>query len=503
MLFRGIFFWLGARLLVRASARIDRLLSDRVLAAVIERSASRLSDTGSQLVRDLDTARQFYTGRGAMALMDAPWVGLFTGVLLLIDLTVGLVAIGCMIILTVLAVANAMATRRAMKEASRAAVQSYQFVEANLRSAEAVLPMGMLGGIVRRWHAARDRAMASQQQASSRSDLFNAASSSLRVVAQALILSVAVVQVVMAEAPIGFILVAVVLFNFAMRPIRNIVGAWDSYRQAREALGRLNVLLARPPSEVSSLRLPRPRGHLTCQNAVWLPPSAERAVLKGITLNVEAGSSLGIFGPTGSGKTSLVRLIVGLIKPSSGHVRLDGAEVTSWDRQDLGRYLGYLPQDVCVLSGTVADNIGRFGLFDDGEIVEAAQRAGIHNAILALPRGYDTPVGEGGHPLPGGQRQLIALARAIVGSPSLVVLDEPNANLDGPGENALLACIQALREAGTTLIMVSHRPNLVQGLDQLALLRDGTIVAAGPTPNIMQRIGRPTVIERASSEAAG
>ena len=501
--FRALFHWLSGRLLVRASIRIDRLLSDRVLSAMLERSAARPGEVGSQVLRDLDATRQFATGRTATAPMEFPWIGLFLGLLFLVDPTMGVVALCCIVTIALLVVANGVATRRPIKQANRSALISYQFAEANLRSADAILSMGMMPGVLKRWHLARDHALSAQARASGRAGIFSAILASARVGSQALILGCGAIRVIDANLPLGVPFLGVILFNYSMRPVEVMMGAWEGFQSVKDSLRRLSALLAETPARAKSMRLPRPFGHLTCRNLVWLPPAGDRAVIKGASLTVAAGTSIGVFGPTGAGKTTLVRLIVGLLKPSSGSVRLDGAEVSGWDQDELSRYFGYLPQDVGLVAGTVADNIGRFGQFDENAIVDAGHRAGAHAMILALEKGYDTVIGEGGHTLSGGQRQLIGLARAVVGSPSLVVLDEPNSNLDGPGENALMACIESLKTSKTTLVMVSHRPNLVQRLDQLVLLRDGAIVAMGPTPAIMQRMGRPIAVERAAGDEAG
>jgi ABC-type protease/lipase transport system fused ATPase/permease subunit len=246
--------------------------------------------------------------------------------------------------------------------------------------------------------------------------------------------------------------------------------------------------------------LPRPLGVLNVRNLIYIPVGLDQPILKGINLGLDAGESLGLIGLNGSGKTTLARLLVGNLKPTRGDIRLDGAAVWSTDRAANGRHIGYLPQNVSLLSGSVAENIGRFGRFGDDEIVAAAKVAGVHDLILRLPNGYDTEIGEGGHPLSGGQRQLVALARAVAGDPSLVVLDEPNSNLDGPAEEALVACMASLKERKTTLVLITHRPNLVRDLDHAVVLRDGEVVSAGATENVFKRLGRPIVVKSTGTE---
>jgi len=500
LVFKGVFTFLRTKLLVLASLRFDRLMASRVFGAFLERSATQRDQTGASVLRDLTHFRQFFAGSGAITAMSAPWAGLFIGVLFAISPVIGSTALGLAVIQVAVMVANMRMTKSAIGSASAARDATYRFAEANLRSADAVLAMGMAPGLTKAWLRRNDAAIGAEAHGSTVGAGFSAFEAGFSVLQSVVLLSVAVVEIIRADLPSGVAFAAVIVFGFAQRPVAQLVHSWSSYLQAREAGVRLARLLEAAPPQRPSMPLPKPRGEILCRSVVYFPRGAEHPVLRGVGLHVEAGTSLGLVGPIGSGKSTLVRMIVGLIRPTSGEIRLDGAETWSWNRDDLGRHVGYLPQEIGLVSGTVADNIGRFGLFDEREIVAAAERAGAHSIILRLPRGYDTPIGEGGHPLSGGQRQLVGLARAVVGEPSLVVLDEPNSNLDGPGEVALLECIKQLKAIGATLIMVSHRPNLVAGLDRIALLRDGMIQLAVPADEFMERSGRTISIRPKSSE---
>ena len=499
LLFKCVFQWARGMLFVRASLRLDRMLSDQVLTALIDQRSQDKVISGAGALRELDAFRQFATGKGAIAAIDAPWAAVFVGSLLLIDFAVGIAALCCIAVLTLATIANSLITKRVLAESNRCANQSYVFAEANLRCAEAIVGMGMIPAVVRKWRNLRDPALASQKTASEHGVLFSAINFSSRVLMQGVILSVATYQVVHSHAPIGIVFAAVIIFQFAMRPIEQLVTAWEDYVPARAGLKRIGMLLERPARASGGMNLPRPVGRLLCQGVWFVPPGQEQPILSGISVAIPAGASVGLVGLNGSGKTTFARLLVGALQPSRGTVRLDGADVFASDRENLGRYTGYLPQNVSLFAGSVAENIGRFGLFDESQIIEAAKLARVHDKILALPQGYDTRIGEGGHPLSGGQRQLIGLARAIAGSPAFVVLDEPNSNLDGPGEDALMKCIAHLREKRTTLVLISHRPNLVRDLDKTLVLRNGGIATAGGTGEVFQRLGRPVVVK---SEAA-
>jgi ABC-type protease/lipase transport system fused ATPase/permease subunit len=306
---------------------------------------------------------------------------------------------------------------------------------------------------------------------------------------------VGAVQVINGAVPFGVVFACIIVFGFAMKPIDQLISAWEDYHPIKEGMRRIDQALTQGAVPETTLTLPRPDGAITCRDLTFVPPGSDRAVLKRISFYLSAGQSLGLIGLNGSGKTTLARVLTGSLKPSSGFVRIDGAELDQWSNEAFGSFVGYLPQSVSLLPGTVADNIGRFGRFSDEDIIEAAKRARVHDIILRLPKGYETVLDDQSL-LSGGQRQLIALARAIIGDPAIVILDEPNSNLDGPGEEALVACIRDLKERGTTVILITHRPNLVVHLDHAAVLREGMLVSFGPTQDVFKQLGRPTVVKR-------
>lgn len=497
ILFEGIFRWLRSALLVRASVRLDRRLTERVLQALFERRAAGKVDIGPQALRDLDQFRSFVTGSGGTAMIEAPMGGLFLGALFILNVPMAITAVIAILIITGLTIADAMLTKNAIAKADRETLSSYGFVEMNLPTAEAVVGMGMMRGVLQKWQGVRDPALAAQLSAANRSNGFDEAITVVRYISQGVLISVGVIEVIAGSTNAGLLIAGLFIFNFAMNPFNRIVGAWSHYPPVKQGLERLEKVLQGVPELPSErLRHPRPAGELAVRNLYYVPPGQDRAIVRNISFGLKPGTTLGVVGLIGSGKTTLARLIVGAFKPTSGSVRLEGNEVFDWIRGDGGRYLGYVPQSVALQTATVAENIGRFGMFDDGEILEAARLAGAHEIIQKLPLGYDTVIGEGGHPISGGQRQLIALARAVVGLPPLVVLDEPNSNLDGPGEDSLMKCLDRLKEIGSTVILVSHRPQLVRQLDKLLLIKEGQMVAFGDSGDVWKDLGRPVVVKR-------
>jgi PrtD family type I secretion system ABC transporter len=486
-----------ARVLTRAGVRLDRLLAGRVIAAAIDRPAR--GSARSQPLRDLDTFRQFVSGGGIIALFDLPWVPIYIGVIFLLHASLGFFALGCAIVLVVLALVNERLVRRPLTESNEAAARSYSFTEMGLRNAEVVRAMGMTGGLISRWGLERTRVMDRHVTASDRAGSMTSLIKFLRLAMQSLILGLGALLVITRAATAGIMFAAMVLLGRALQPIEQSVAQWRTMVSARAAWLRVKSLLQSSPLPPKTLALPRPEGHLAVEGLTFAIPGVERPILRNISFHLDPGESLGIIGPSGAGKSTLLRTIVGVLEPSAGAVRLDGADVSVWPHESLGRHVGYLPQDVELFAETIAANIGRFRVEADAEILQAAEMAGVHELILRLPGGYETQVGEGGEVLSGGYRQRIGLARAVFGNPTLVVLDEPSSNLDGDGDMALARCLAELKERGATVIVVSHRPATLAAVDRIMVLRNGVVEMFGDRAGVLVQLNRPAVVQAAPS----
>ncbi|KSV62267.1 hypothetical protein N183_36655 [Sinorhizobium sp. Sb3] len=481
-----------ARILSRAGVRLDSLMAGRIVGATFDDILRRGRAVHPPL-RDFDTFRQFLTGPGVHALFDLPWAPIYIFVIFLLHPYLGAFALCCALVLVGMTVANEWLVRQPMVDANEAASRSYNFTEASLRNAEVIQAMGMLPGLLLRWRRDRNRMIDRQQLASDRSAAASGLIRFLRLTMQSLILGVGAYLVIERMATSGAMFAASIMLGRALQPVEQMVGSWRNLVSARSAYERIKLMLLNNPVQELNLSLPRPEGHLALEAVGFALPGNGKPILRGISFGIGAGEVLGIVGPSGAGKSTLARLIIGVTAPSAGVVRLDGADVSVWPRASLGRHLGYLPQDIELFADTVAANISRFRREGDMRVIEASRLAGVHDIILRLPKGYDTNLGEGGAVLSGGVRQRIALARAVFGNPSLVLLDEPSSNLDADGDAALLACIAELKRRGTTVVMVTHRPNTLSVVDTLLVLKDGMVEAMGPRQEVMARLVRPTV----------
>jgi ATP-binding cassette subfamily C protein len=485
-----------ARVLTRASVRLDRRIAPRLMTAIIERPAGAASSL-SQPLRDFDNFRQFVSGSGIHAIFDLPWAPIYIAMIFLLHWTLGAFALGCSIVLVLMALVNERLIRSPLSDANAAATRNYSFTEMSLRNVEAIRSMGLTGGLLRRWALDRDLALERQVTASDRAASGQSIVRFLRLSMQSVILGLGAYLVIEHSVTAGTMFAASLLLGRALQPVEQITGAWRNLASVRGGLRRLGELLAASRPQGQSLSLPRPVGVLSVENLSFVMPGTSRPILRGVSFELKAGEVLGVIGPSGAGKSTLARQLVGVLAPSTGVVRLDGADVTRWARGGLGQYVGYLPQDVELFADTVASNINRFQPGQDGATIEAAKVAGVHELILRLPQGYDTQVGEGGAVLSGGYRQRVALARAVYGEPNLVVLDEPSSNLDADGDVALTDCIRALKQRGATVVVVSHRPGTISVADKVLMLKDGAVEMFGPRAEIMARLMRaaqvPTV----------
>lgn len=503
----GLYAMMGAlelvrsRILVRVSARLDMAVNSRLFAAMFDANLRGSGQTGAQPMSDLSTLRQFLTGQGLFGFFDVPWIPVYMAVLFLMHPLIGWVSVGGALILIALAIINELTTSKPLAMANSLAVAGNRFLEGNLRNAEALESMGMLQNVHRRWLTRHLEVLKLQALASDRAGLITNTSKVLRITLQSLILGVGALLVIEHLVTAGVMIAGSILIGRALAPIDLLIGSWKGFLSARSAYARLRDLLQFVPPRPLNMRLPDPTGLVRCEGVMAAAPGSKVPVLKGISFEVAPGEAVGIIGPSAAGKSTLARVMLGVWPTAAGSVRLDGAEIRHWNREDLGPFIGYLPQDIELFDGTVSQNIARFGTVDAPQVVAAAQRAGVHDMILRLPKGYDTPVGLGGAVLSGGQRQRIGLARAMYGHPVLVVLDEPNSNLDDQGEAALIRAIARLKEEGSTVFIITHRPSILNGVDKVLVLREGQLQIFGPREQVMAQFTRPAIVSR--SEPAG
>ena len=491
-----------ARVLTRASIRLDQRIAARVVAAIIDRPAN-MTGARSQLLRDFDAFRQFVTGMGIHAIFDLPWAPICIAVIFVLHPALGAFALGSAILLIVMALINEWVVRRPITESNEAASRNYSFTEMSLRNTEVVRAMGMTDGLLKRWGRDRIRMIERQVVASDRAATLQSIIRFLRLSMQSIILGLGAYLVIERLATIGTMFAASILLGRALQPVEQIVGSWRNLVSARAAFLRVRELLSANPPREAGLSLPRPKGRLSVESLTFVPPLSSKPILRSVVFGIEPGEVLGIIGPSGAGKSTLARHIVGVLSPTAGAVRLDGADVAYWAGTSSGQHLGDLPQDIELFADTVAANISRFQEGRDDEAILAARMAGVHDMILRLPAGYDTQVGDGGTTLSGGLRQRLGLARAVFGDPGLVVLDEPSSNLDVEGDAALADCIVQLKQRGTTVVIISHRPSTLGVVDKILVLRDGVAEMFGPRAEILTRLTRAVPVHAVQGAAAG
>jgi ATP-binding cassette subfamily C protein/ATP-binding cassette subfamily C protein EexD len=444
-----------------------------------------------EALRDLAVCRSYLGSAGTLALYDVPWVPIYLAVIFMLHPVMGWIALGGAVLLFLLTLANEFITSGLMKEANVAAMQSQRRADAIARNAEVIDSMGMGPAVMARWKEGVARMLPPQTAAADRAALILASTKFFRLAVQLAVLGVGAYLVLQQQLTSGASIAGSIIMGRALAPVEQVIGGWKPLVQARQAYRRLQAFLAMPRMRPKGMPLPAPEGRLLVDRVAFGFPGQGVAMIKGVAFSLAAGESLAVIGPSAAGKTTLIRLIIGTLAPSSGHVRLDGADVFTWQREDFGQHVGYLPQDVELFDGTVLHNIARMTEGDPEAVIEAAKLAGCHEMILRLPLGYDTEIGDGGQHLSGGQRQLIGLARALYGAPKLVVLDEPNSNLDGDSEAALTQALEVLKQLGTTVVLVSHRPALVQGVDKVLLLKEGAVEMFGPRAEVLKRLMAP------------
>lgn len=483
----GIMEYIRSRMLVRAGMQFDEVISAPLFSRAVKAQLANPAGGSQYILSDIDKIREFITGQGIIAFFDAPWVPLFLAICFLFHPWLGLVATVGALIIFILALANELMTRNFLKTAGNASQGANHFASATLQNAEVIRALGMEKQLADRWMSKHDAMLVDQAKASDRAGVVVSGSKFVRMTLQVAILGVGAYLVLHQEISAGIMIAASIIMGRALSPVEMAVGQWKQFIAARQADGRLKALLASVPETVTRTDLPAPKGNITVHQLTSAIPGTRITVLKNVSFALEAGDVMAMVGASGSGKSSLVRHLVGVWSPLAGTVRLDGAEIGHWDPDRLGEHLGYLPQDVKLFSGTVAENIARFHSPDSSDpIIEAAMLSGAHEMIQNFSEGYETQVGDGGTQLSGGQRQRVGLARALYNSPKLVVLDEPNSNLDQVGEAALHDAILRLKERGTTVIIVTHKMNLLSVSDKVLLLEDGLVKSFGPSSEFIK-----------------
>lgn len=491
-----------SHIMVRFSTWLEQRLGGSLLAESIAAAYRRGLPPSVQALRDLSTFRTFLAGPSVFPIMDAPWLPIYVGILFLLHPALGFLGLGGGVVLFAMAVLSELATRKPLQRANAAQIAALSTAEAAARNADTIMAMGMLGDLVARWRRSNAETMDLQARASIRAGHIAAASRFLRFFLQMAALGLGAWLVLQNAISAGAMIAGSILLSRALAPVEQAIASWRSAITAHLAYRRLKSMAAEMRPEAATMPLPEPRGALRADDLTYQPAGRREPLFRNLSFRLEPGEAMGLIGPTAAGKTTLARLIVGNLAPRAGNVRLDGADVAHWDRGDLGRHIGYLPQDVELFRGTVRENIARMGEGDPATVIAAAQLAGVHDLILALPQGYETEIGEAGAALSGGQRQRVALARALYRGPRLVVLDEPNSNLDQAGEEALVRALVKLQEMKVTTVIVAHRPSILRRVDKILMIRSDGAWRFAPRDEILAELAA-AAREQAASAAGG
>ncbi|GAA5235907.1 type I secretion system permease/ATPase [Verticiella sediminum] len=494
--------YIRSQVVIRVGAKLDLHLNRRVYTAAFEQNLKAGDGNASQALNDLTNIRQFFTGNTLFAFFDAPWAPIYIIVIFLFNVWLGVFALVGTLLLVVLAVINQSITKKPLAEANSMAVAASAYAGNTLRNAEVIEAMGMLPNLQQRWYRMHEKFLALQGEASEKAAKINAVTRFLRLSLQSGALGFGAFLVIEGQMTPGMMIAGSILMGRALAPVEGLINGRKTWSGVRSSHARLVKLLENNAPRGSSMSLPPPTGALSIEGVTAGPPGVRVPVLRNVNFNLEPGDVLGLIGPSGSGKSTLARLLVGIWPSFGGKVRLDGADVYQWNKDELGPHLGYLPQDIELFAGSISENISRFGNLDPERVVEAARMAGVHDMILQFAKGYDTQIGEGGANLSGGQRQRIALARALYGRPALVVLDEPNSNLDETGEEALRNAVGRMKESGQTVILITHRTSIIATTTKLLLLRDGTVNMFGPTPQVLAAIAQGNQQRKGGGPAA-
>ena len=481
--------FLRSRILVRLNGGLEQRLTQSLFSGLFRIPSE--GETGStQPLKDMETVRSFLTGPGLITFFDAPWAPIFLIAIFALHPILGLISLAGAVLLFSLAIASEFMTRSLLVKASQHSGAAMAFADNAIRNREVIEAMGMLQGLQGRWYQRYASGQAAQASASDRSGLLTAIAKFIRPLLQVAMLGAGAMLVLNLEITAGVMIASSIIMGRALAPVQGAINSWRNFVLARAAYRRLEEFFVETEATKTQSSLPKPQGSIWVDRVVAAAPGSTTPVIKGISFAVSPGECLGIIGPSAAGKSTLARVLVGVWKASSGHVRLDGADIAKWDNLELGPHLGYLPQDVELFEGSVSENIARFGESDPEAVIEAAKKAGVHELILQLDKGYDTNIGPGGRVLSGGQRQRIGLARALYGNPSYLVLDEPNSNLDSEGEEALRRALLELKQRGATSIVIAHRPSVLSVVEKLLVLKDGKIEHFGPKEEVIPKVTR-------------
>ena len=477
--------WSRSRIMVRIGVVIDRSMGKQLMELSHRLGMEKNDGASSQLNADLTLIRNFLTGPGVLAALDVPWVPIFFFVVMLLHPGLAMITLGSGLFLVVLTLVTEKAIRGPMAKSGELAAQATRFNMISMRNAEVIESMGMIGTIADKWQQRQDEHLRQLALASDRAGFIQSLSRGVRVLNQSVAMGAGAFLTIQGDLTAGGMIAISLLTGRMLAPIEQLIGSWSQWGTAHEALSRVDAALRHPERVYSEVKLPAPKGEISIEGMSGSPPNVEAPIVKNVSLKIPAGSSVAIVGPSASGKSSLLRLIAGIWLPRSGVVRIDGSDILTWHRVELGPHIGYLPQDVELIEGTVAENIARHGVVDSDKVVAAATAAGIHEMILRLPQGYSTQVGTSGAYLSGGQCQRVGLARALYGDPALLILDEPNSNLDETGEIALDKALQGARTKGQTVLIVSHRPIAIRNCDLVLVMQAGQVSLYGPREPVL------------------
>ncbi|MBA1380862.1 type I secretion system permease/ATPase [Pseudomonas brassicacearum] len=485
--------WVRSRIMVRISTRLDTLLGQRLFDASFKQALTSCGmNATAQPLSDLNALRQFLTGNGLFAFFDTPWIPIYLAVMFMFHPWYGWMGLLSAVLLGTLAYVNEKLTQAPLHAANREQMAATAFTNKSLRNAEVVESMGMLASLRQRWSEQTHAVLSLQSLASDRATTVATVSKTFRQVVQSLVLGLGAYLTINHEISSGLMIAGSILLGRALAPIDQLIGVWKGFLGARSQYARLHQLLGTIAAEPERMSLPAPEGAIRVEGLSVGSPNQRKPIIRGLTFEVPAGSVVGIIGPSGAGKSTLARALLGIWPSLAGTVRLDGADISQWRRDELGPYVGYLPQDIELFEGTISQNISRFGPVNAPAVVAAARMAGVHELVLQLPDGYDTVIGANGGGLSGGQRQRIGLARALYGEPRLVLLDEPNSNLDDAGEKMLAEALQKLRQSRATVFVITHRSGVLAQVDKLLVLNQGELSLFGPRDKVLARLQAAT-----------